>query len=189
MTEPGVFAWIVVNSGAGPLEYVKEILMSDRMSAEIRIGGKVKRSHLPKLCEAIRAEGVSFDWGDAQVDDIAPENITQYVSEDGVLCFCDDQARYGEFEGLEAALVKLGIAFDRESEGKYEYDPEVRHYRPGEIDEVRCTNHEGVPVIYPADVEKALKALKAGKIEKSIQMLEKLCPQAPSPLLQFEIVD
>lgn len=163
--------------------------MSDRMAAEIRIGGKVKRSQLPKLCEAIRAEGVSFDWGDAQVDDIAPENITQYVNEDGVLCFCDDQAKYGEFEALEAILVKLGIAFDRDSEGKYEYDPETRSFRPGEMDEVRCTNHEGVPIIHPADVEKALKALKAGKIEKATQLLEKLCPPKPSPLLPFEIVD
>lgn len=163
--------------------------MSDRFAAEIRIGGKVKRTQLSNLCEAIRAEGLSCDWGGAQVDEIAPENVTEYVNDDGILCFCDDQARYGEFETLEATLAKLGIAFDRESEGKYEYDPEIRHFRPGEMDEVHCTDHEGVPIIHPADVEKALKALKAGKIEKAIQILEKVCPKEPSPLPRFEIVD
>lgn len=50
--------------------------------------------------------------------------------EDGTTVINAPEVCWGKFD-MEDVLVKLGIPFDRQTEGKYEYDPERRHFRPG----------------------------------------------------------
>ncbi|NMP24937.1 hypothetical protein [Sulfobacillus harzensis] len=62
------------------------------------------------------------------------------------------EAPWGEFADLEAALVKAGIAFNRYSDAKYEYDAEVRYFRPStdtepELDRTVATLSDHTPVI------------------------------------------
>ena len=40
--------------------------MSERIAAEIEIGGKVRRKIAEELCGVIAAQCVSLDWGEAQ---------------------------------------------------------------------------------------------------------------------------
>ena len=48
------------------------------------------------------------------------------------------EASWGEWPELESLLVAEGIAFDRHSDGKYEYDPETRYFRPATADVPAC---------------------------------------------------
>ncbi len=71
---------------------------------------------------------------------------------DGTMRLTQDQAAWGEFETLESALIKAGIAFDRLSDAKYEYDAEMRCFRPaagvdGGLDVVVKTLQDHDPVI------------------------------------------
>jgi hypothetical protein len=109
--------------------------MSDRMSAEIWIGGKLRRELVPGLCEAICEEGrLSLDWGDTCfAPHAAEELIAGCQDRDGVrmLHLCDDEASDGQFDVLESYLVQAGICFRRHSAAKYEFDSRVVDFRPG----------------------------------------------------------
>ncbi len=92
--------------------------MSERMAAQIWIGGKVPAQLVPELCGEIDAEGVALDWGGAR---FAPkteaELLKARVDYDGaaVLYLCDEQASWGRFDSLEGLLQEHGIPFTRES--------------------------------------------------------------------------
>ena len=49
--------------------------MSDRIPAEIWIGGKVAASLVPDLCAAIVDEGVCLEWGGPRVDPTGPDDL------------------------------------------------------------------------------------------------------------------
>ena len=78
--------------------------MSDCTPAEISIGGKIPASAVQLLCQAIVAEGVALEWGEASFAPKSADNLQRACTHrDGVvvLWLCDDQARLGQFEGLE----------------------------------------------------------------------------------------
>jgi len=125
--------------------------MSDRIPAEIWIGGKIAASLVPALCAAIADEGVSLEWGDARVRPAGADDLTDAFKENSqgvsLLWFCDDEASCGEFDILESFLREHEIAFTRHSAGRYEYDPETVHFRPGH-GVTRCpTNSAAQPVV------------------------------------------
>jgi hypothetical protein len=125
--------------------------MSDRIPAEIWIGGKIAASLVPALCTAITDEGVSVEWGDARVKPTGADDLTDALKENAegqrLLWFCDDEASCGEFDILESFLREHDIAFTRHSAGRYEYDPETVHFRPGH-GLTRCpTNSAAQPVV------------------------------------------
>ena len=107
--------------------------MSDRFSADITIGGAVPRSLVAALCEAISDSGAGLDW-EGGCDPGCAEDLLHLAEAEGArgtIRLHDCQASYGEFPELEAFLIANGIAFDRASEAKYEYDGEVLKFRPG----------------------------------------------------------
>ena len=125
--------------------------MSDRIPAEIWIGGKIAASLVPALCAAITDEGMSLEWGDARVRPAGADDLTDAFKENAqgvsLLWFCDDEASCGEFDILESFLREHEIAFTRHSAGRYEYDPETAHFRPGH-GVTRCpTNSAAQPVV------------------------------------------
>ena len=77
---------------------------------------------------------------------------TEVNLEDGIFTLIDHQARYGEFPEIEELLQSKGIPFDRDSAGKYDYDPERRIYRPAgdnqpEVNVTMPTNNAGAEVV------------------------------------------
>lgn len=124
--------------------------MADRLAAEIFIGGPVPMRLVPQLCSLIAAEGVALDWGDAPFQpQTAKELVAARRRHQGtpVLALCDDQARSGCFENLEAFLASQAIPFDRFHEAKYEFDAEWVSYRPGGAPRVVITDADRHPIV------------------------------------------
>lgn len=104
------------------------------------------------------------------VREAGPE--TREIDNDGTVSFEDGQASWGRFEDLEKALEELGIAYDRRSAGKYEYDPEIRVFRPGTVDKTLLTDSSNDPMVFARDLSDAvgqgLDAVRALLAEKSL---------------------
>ena len=152
--------------------------MSEHMSAEIWIGGPIPAALVPELCAEIGGEVAALDWGEVSFSpDTAAELLAALRNDLGVplLHLHDDQARWGQFEGLETFLQKHGIPFRRRSEGKWEYDPELIEFRPN-VGMVRyMTNNTGEPVVcirelqtVELSVAKAVKLLGGGSAAKAL---------------------
>ena len=108
--------------------------MSDRMAAEIWIGGKIPMSLVPALCAAISDEGVSLEWGDAPFRPSTADDFRQAPKKDDhavrLLWLCDEEAGGGVFEELEAFLREHEIAYTRQSTGHYEIRPGIGPFPP-----------------------------------------------------------
>src|SRR5438094_5639318 len=102
--------------------------MADHTSAVIWIGGPIPKALVPARCNVITAQGVSLDWDDLVELQVQAE-LESALNEKGHLQFTDPEARYGEFEELEAFLERHGISYDRHSSAKYEHDAELVRYR------------------------------------------------------------
>ena len=77
--------------------------MSDRMSAEIWIGGKVAASLVPALCRAITHERVSLEWGDASFCPTSAEELEACrKNDDG----SSSQVRQNVFTAVAAGLSR-----------------------------------------------------------------------------------
>ena len=86
--------------------------MSERMAAQIWIGGKVPTQLVDGLCGEIDAEGVALDWGAGRFAPKTAEELLQArVDCEGaaVLYLCDEQASWGRFDSLEGFLQEHGI--------------------------------------------------------------------------------
>lgn len=124
--------------------------MADCMPGEIWIGGTVRAADVAELCAAIGQEGVSLEWGSIVFHAESAEDLLAArvdYNQALVLHLCDDQARYGQFEQLEKFLQEHGIPYDRQSDGKYEYDPLFVQFRRGGALCEQLTDHSGNPTI------------------------------------------
>ena len=139
--------------------------ISDRMPAEIWIGGKVPLSLVPALCAAIGDQGVSQEWGDAPFRPSTAEDLGQAIRENDrgvrLLWLCDCEAGGGVFEELEAFLQEHKIAYTRESTGRYEFDPETVDFRPGHPLAPQATNSAGEPVLLVSELAPVADLLAA----------------------------
>jgi hypothetical protein len=183
--------------------------MADHMAAEIHIGGKVPRSVAQALCKVVTDTQASLEWGGAACDISTPEDLLSSRSVDGdepnVLKLYDDEARWGEFETLEAFLQEHGIPYCRWSDGRYEYDAEAVAFNPNLGLLHWLTDHEqnGMvresklrPIV--AKLEALVKSVKRGGaearqalagMEETLAALQaELPPQVP-PLETLEIAE
>lgn len=103
--------------------------MSDHFPGEIRIGGPIPQIVLTELIRVIVDEAVSLDGYGGP--DATEETLWQAFRQGAIVALYADQARYGQFDSLEAFLVKHRIHFDRHSEAFCEYNAEVVRYRGG----------------------------------------------------------
>ncbi len=141
--------------------------MSDRISAEIWIGGQVSRTEichegemddpdgnavLAQLMAEIERSGVSWEWGSRGIEMDTEEHLLECL-ENGHLHFMDDEARNGEFEDLENFCVQNGIPFNRRSATDGTYDPELVWFR-ADMNEPDCVgiDSDGNPVVKRLDV-------------------------------------
>ena len=175
--------------------------MADRMAAEIWIGGKLSRS----LLDEFPISDLRLDWDETPIASTSEDGILIARDENGLLHFADCEAAWGEFEELEGWLREHGIPFQRQTSGKYEYDPcfvEFRPDLPRKPDRYTLTTQNGAPVICREEIEKAMhgmaklvndnkrtaeKRLRAW--EKIYRRLSRSMPPKLPPLPAFEIVD
>jgi len=125
--------------------------MSDRLAAEIFIGGDVPASAVPELRRAIANERLSLAWRDVEFEPETAADLMKAREESGgvlLLWLRHDDVRWGEFDGLEPVLQKHDIPFTRRTEGKGEYTAERVEFRPG-MDSPIClfTHGNGDPVV------------------------------------------
>jgi hypothetical protein len=104
--------------------------MSDYYPAEIRIGGPIPQIVLTELVRVIVDEAVSLDGYGGP--DATHNALREAFREGATVDLYADQARYGQFDSLEAFLVKHRLHFDRCSEAFCEYNAEIVAYRGGE---------------------------------------------------------
>ena len=177
--------------------------MADHFPGEITIGGKVPADLLEAFLgelNSAEAKVGGYDGADAAFQ--SARELREALNNDGHLFLVDDQAQCGMFEDLEAFCVKHGIAFDRHSDAKYEYDAENVYFRPGMKEpESVPSNNDGeallrVETIRPVAKELARlvtttltreKVLAAAK--KVIRHLNSLLPPEVEPLPPLEIVE
>jgi hypothetical protein len=183
--------------------------MSEHLPAEIKIGGKVRRSVAAALCEVIVGEGVALDWGEGR---FRPQTVNELLaarnddSDDvPLLRLCDDQASWGEFDDLERFLRDNDIAYIRHSDGKYDLDSEGAAFHPDTGLVQWLTDHNRNPVVRASELEpiagtlaRLLAAVRRGnapaaKIERTLQRIcdkfrEDLLSEIPV-LKSFEIIE
>jgi len=137
--------------------------MSERLAAELWIGGNLAPHLVDELCAAIAQQEVSLEWGDAFFRPESAEALLAAVrpNRDSVriLWLCDDQARWGEFDSLEPFLQRHEIPFTRLTAGRNEYDSERVEFRPDHGRVGYVANAAGAPVIAAAKVAEAESAL------------------------------
>ena len=140
--------------------------MSERLSAEIWIGGAIQPGLVDDLCAAIRAERLSLDWGDAAFEPHdAGELLEGLYALDGaeLLHFCDDQSRWGQFAELEEFLRTHGLPYKRRTGGSDCYDGSLAEFRPGQQLTELATNANGRPAADMDTVAKASSLLKLAR--------------------------
>ncbi len=182
--------------------------MSEHLPAEIKIGGKVRRSTAEALCEVIAGEGVALDWGEARFRPQTVEELLAARSDDGndvtLLRLCDDQATWGEFDDLERFLRDNDVAYIRHSDGKYDLDPEDAAFHPDTGLVQWLTDHNRNPVVSASELKPIVGALArllaavrrgkapAAKIERTLQRIcdkfrDDFLPEPPA-MKSFEII-
>jgi len=177
--------------------------MADRMAAEIWIGGKLPRS----LLDEFPISDLTLDWDAQPIDATSEESILSARDENQLLHFADTEAAWGEFAELEGWLREHNIPFQRQSSGKYEYDPcfvEFRSDLPGKQnrDRYTLTTEDGAPMVSRSEIEKAMQNMakvvadKKRPAAKRLQAWERIyrklvrtIPPTLPPLPPFEIVD
>lgn len=147
--------------------------MADYFWGKIVIGGDLHRQDLPQFCEAIGAED---------------EFELPLYTEDEHIVRDDSEACYGQYEELEDLCREIGLPYTRQSDGKYEFSPEIVLWLPG-MDEPRhvVTDHDGSMQIAMDDVRELRDLLRAGDLAKALSLAEEVVVDLP-PLPPFRIV-
>ncbi len=160
--------------------------MADYFPGEIHIGGPIRRPLLKQLIAAIVAEGVSLgNYGDRPA---TQEALREAFAAGDVVHLYDDQACYGQFDGLEAFLARHRIHFDRHSDSRYEFDAENVYYRGRGRPVVLLATGDGTPLL-PCDEITAIldrESLDAAARLRAIR--RKAAPPATRPLTPVQLV-
>jgi hypothetical protein len=170
--------------------------MGEYFPAEIRIGGNLKRSDVPRLCLAINRGNLSREYGEACIAVETKEDLVRLVYDGKPLILRDAEASCGQFKELEAFCQTLGLSYDRQSSGKNEYTPELVRWRPGmrqDQPEVWHTLDDGERLVLVADAEEAIRlaqaALRKGQDAKSVLEVLRELTRTVKDVPSFRIVD
>jgi hypothetical protein len=172
--------------------------MSDRIAAEIWIGGKLPRSFIDEF----PISDLKLDFDETPFDATTEEGILSARDEDGLLHFADCEAAWGEFQELEGWLREHNMPFLRRSAGKFDYLPEIVESRPDLGEEVQTiATDSGEPLVGKSEllpvVEKMAELRRSDRPlnaqvrawKRLAGKLAKLVPPTLPPLPIFEIID
>ncbi|MFI5342434.1 MAG: hypothetical protein ACHQ7N_21695 [Candidatus Methylomirabilales bacterium] len=157
--------------------------MSDYMAGEISIGGTLKRRHVRKLCEAISDQGVQTKSTGATYRPARASDLLSARNNQGHLVLEHAELPYGIFSPLETVLQRLGLAYERTSNARYEHDGLYLFYRPGmTAPEVRYATQDGKLLVSGADVKFALALVRKGAVARAEKLLAKVTCEDLGPL-------
>jgi hypothetical protein len=181
--------------------------MSERMAAEIRIGGPIPDNLVPELCQTIQRACVGLecgcgDFSPKTADDLLNARVDDYGYGPLLLILYDDDAKWGEFEELEIFLGDSDIAYDRFSEGTHDCSPEISQFRPGQGLITQKTDPAYAPVVSTKNLDEmyhvlsqAIGQLGQGEnatalraLRRARRILRDNLPPEVAPLELFEIV-
>lgn len=146
--------------------------MSDRMAAEIMIGGKLRRKNLKKFLSVLSECGGGLDWGEPIFKPASDADLLDNLEEDRRLVLFDDEIAWGEFAYLEKHCRKIGLSYRRLSAGKYEHDPELVWWRPG-MRSPRCVTSSN-----NTDIRKPEWYIPVSYIRKIVELMGRDAPKA-----------
>lgn len=179
--------------------------MSERLAAEIWIGGNIPGTLVPDLCAAITDEGVALEWGDGSFAPKTGEDLDASLRENEkhelLLWLCDDEASWGQFDDLEQFLQEHRIPFTRRTAGNAAYDPEVVEYRPNCGAITLAANVDGRLTVDAAELEPVEHMLDAAiklaevhsdanflsLVQTALKLLREQLPRPLPPLEPFSI--
>ena len=178
--------------------------MSDRYPGKIFIGGVIPKDLCDEFCTALNLAGGQVGGFGTPVRLQFFRNwrdVTDNLGDDGLLRLSNDEAAYGMFEELEDFLVEHGIAFDRRSDAKFEFDAENVSFRPGMKKPVVClANQNGQPMVPYNDLKPLVGSLRRlvkvppgtvkewrKAIEVVCKRLDRVLPPDVPPLTKLEI--
>lgn len=169
----------------------ERIEMSDRFPGSIYIGGPVSRSLLQGLALALRDDGASLEFMDAQ----------------GLLHLSSNERPYptGAFGNTTKFCKENGIPYDLYVSATCDTLGEKFMFRPGMDEEFRLYVDEGSEeIVDGSQARKALSLLiralahiKVGsreyidnvkEVKEAKEVLEILCPDIPDALAEFQVV-
>jgi len=177
--------------------------MADCFPGEIMIGGKIPSALLEEFLGAVASSGASAgDYGDAPFDGRTADELLDALDGNGHLRLADAEARYGQFDDLEAFCVRHGIPFDRHSDARYEFDAVNVMFRPGLEHPVEVASNNAGDSLADADalrpVAKELARLATAGLTKDELLaavataskdLDALLPPEVEPLPALEIME
>ena len=138
--------------------------MSDRFWGQIQIGGNLRAVDTPVFCRM------------AGVDE---SNIPDAIEGEHLVIENPD-APYGQFGELEGLCRELGLPYVRQSDGKYEFSPEIVFWRPGMNGPYHVTtDHAGNMQVAMDDVLKIRDALVAGDIPRAAFLADRAVVDLP----------
>ena len=163
--------------------------MSERFSSVITIGGKVQVADVPELIEAINAEEIGIEWDESHFEPGSAADLLEAL-EGGLLVLTDHERSWGALSDLEPLLQKKGIAYDVHVEGKYEYDGELRRFRPGLGFFSQPTLNDGCEAVCPESSLREVLALMCREQHRTAQEKLNAILGPEIPVLEpFEIVE
>jgi hypothetical protein len=143
--------------------------MSDNTPAHILIGGNLPTALLQEFYKAVELDSPALEYGDATPD---IETLRAHIQKlgDDCLDFQDDQARVGdEMTNLIAFCRKHNLTYVLHADAKYEYDAELRWWKPGMDDERVCTSTQTDDAM--VNVQEVAKAMAEPDPLRHIQKL------------------
>ena len=147
--------------------------MSEHFWGRIEVGGRLQRGNLSRFCAALGIE----------------EGDLHNTIEDGHFVFERGDAAYGQFEELEQLCRELGLPYRRQSDGKYEFSPEVVFWHPGMNGPCHVTtDHTGNMQVAMDEVRKIRDTLLVdNNIPAACVLLDKAVVELPE-LPPFRVV-
>lgn len=150
--------------------------MSEIMSAEIVIGGGLKRELLGDFLQACEDDGAAHAYGETGAPQDEKELDEIVRGNDGYLRLYNAEAKWGEFDTLERFCQEHGLDYTRTSEGISGYDPEIVVFRKWMKEERYflttangdlCITKAGLENIFGKNLNRLLK-MKAKNIHEKL---------------------
>ena len=146
--------------------------MADYFWGRIEIGGELRKQDLPRFCQEARID--ECDLAEHMEDE-------HFVREDCEAC-------YGQFEELEDLCRALGLPYIRQSDGRYEFSPEIVFWQPAMSEPYHVTtDHEGNMQVSMETARAIRDALVANNIPNACYLADRAVVDLPS-LPPFRVV-
>jgi hypothetical protein len=117
--------------------------MGDRFSTTLEIGGKLERSKLHELVEALRSDTYGLDWGDPGAETEFREYIEHASENTGILSFHCSELSLSSTATTDFCEENR-LSYVTYQEGKHEYDGDISWWRPGmKIPRIHMADHAG----------------------------------------------